>query len=103
MENISKNFYSSIITYWALPEILVGWSGVHLTMVRWQAIATPQSQTHIPHPLLSQSVFTEFTDLMGLFLIRRARKPVLRSQNQNTQKAKIRSVTLQGAESGLKL
>ncbi|MBW4549091.1 MAG: hypothetical protein KME25_32505 [Symplocastrum torsivum CPER-KK1] len=37
---------------------------------------------------------------MGSLFIQRTGKSVLRSQNQNPQKAKIRSVTLQGAESG---
>ena len=39
--------------------------------------------------------------MIGLLFIQKTGKSVLRSQNQNPQKAKIRSVTLQGAEGGL--
>jgi hypothetical protein len=74
--------------------------------------------TLFPHPLLSQAVFTEFIELMASLFIQITEKSVLRSallprgdakgerssaslsQVQNPQKAKIRSVTLQGAEGG---
>jgi len=77
-------------------KVIKGAIALHLETSR-----TEELMPHIPHPLLSQSVFTEFSELMESLFIQRSGKSVVRSQIQNPQKAKIPSVTLQGAECGL--
>jgi hypothetical protein len=57
---------------------------------------------HFPHPPLSQSVFAEFCEPKWSFFIHKSGKLDLRSPIQFSQTPKIRSVTVQGAECGLK-